>query len=445
MTLALGGGTFVSIGEKKLPGSYINFVSASRATLALSERGYVAVPIVLNWGEVGKVIKLTADVFKKEAFDIFGYGYSSDELKPIRELFLNARTLYIYRIGSSSAKASGSLATAKYPGTLGNKIKIVTTAIVSDNTTTGYKVETFLDGSLIDTQEVSGATAKTDLLTANDLVDWIADVSLEAGNVTLSGGTNGTADSVAYEAFLAAIEQYSFNAICYAGTDTSIKALFAEFTRRMRDDMGIKFQCVLHQYATPDYEGVVSVENTINNVQSGETANLVYWVTGAIAGCAVNKSNTNKAYDGAYDVNVNYTQAQLETALDNGKFIFHRVGDEIRVLEDINTLKTFTEDKGEDFRYNQTIRVIDQVGNDIAAIFNTRYLGQIPNDDSGRIALWNDIVKHHKGLEDIRAIEGFNSENVTVERGSTKRSVVVYDKITPTNCMSQLYMICTIE
>ena len=46
--MALGGGTFVSIGEKKLPGSYINFVSASRATLALSERGYVAVPIVPN-------------------------------------------------------------------------------------------------------------------------------------------------------------------------------------------------------------------------------------------------------------------------------------------------------------------------------------------------------------------------------------------------------------
>ena len=91
--MALGGGTFVSIGEKKLPGSYINFVSASRATLALSERGYVAVPIVLNWGEVGKVIALTADIFKKEAFDIFGYSYSSDELKPIRELFLNIITI----------------------------------------------------------------------------------------------------------------------------------------------------------------------------------------------------------------------------------------------------------------------------------------------------------------------------------------------------------------
>ena len=91
------------------------------------------------------------------------------------------------------------------------------------------------------------------------------------------------------------------------------------------------------------------------------------------------------------------------------------------------------------------MRIIDQIGNDIAAIFNDRYLGQIPNDESGRVSLWNDIIKHHKELEDIRAIENFSTEDVTVERGPNKKSVVVYDKITPINCMSQLYMICTIE
>ena len=443
--MALGGGTFITIGEKKLPGSYINFVSASRATLALSERGYAAVPLVLDWGETGKVLELTVDKFKKEAFTLFGYNYSADELRPIRELFLNAKMLFIYRLGSDGVKASGNLATAKYPGTLGNKIKIITTAIIDDETTTGYKVQTFLGSELIDTQEVSGATAKTDALENNNFVDWIEDVSLAAGTVSLSGGTNGAANSSAYEAFLTAIEAYSFNSICYAGTDAGIKALFANFTRRMRDEMGIKFQCVLYNYSSADYEGIVSVENSINNAQSGEAGNLVYWVTGAVAGCAINKSNTNKKYDGAYDVNVSYTQPQLEDALDNGKFVFHKVGDEVRVLEDINTLKTFTDEKSDDFKYNQTVRIIDQIGNDIAAIFNDRYLGQIPNDESGRVSLWNDIIKHHKELEDIRAIENFSTEDVTVERGPNKKSVVVYDKITPINCMSQLYMICTIE
>ena len=443
--MALGGGTFVTIGEKKLPGSYINFVSASRATLALSERGYAAIPLALDWGETGKVITLTAGEFQDKAFELFGLNYSSDELKPIRELFLNARTLYIYRLGSNGVKASGSLATAKYPGTLGNKIKIVTTAIVDDETTTGYRVQTFLDNVLIDTQEVNNASAKTDDLAENNYVDWIEDVSLSAGTITLTSGANPTITSVDYVDFLAAIEPYSFNTIGYAGTDSAVKSLFAAFTRRLRDEMGVKFQCVLYNFSSADYEGVISVENTINNAQSGEAGNLVYWVTGAEAGCAINKSNTNKKYNGAYDINVSYTQSQLEDALDAGKFVFHKVGDEIRVLEDINTFTTFTDEKSEDFKYNQTIRVMDQIGNDIAAIFNTRYLGLIPNDESGRVSLWNEIVKYHKVLDGIGAIEDFSTEDITVEKGPTKKSVVVYDNITPINCMAQLYMICKIE
>ena len=80
-------------------------------------------------------------------------------------------------------------------------------------------------------------------------------------------------------------------------------------------------------------------------------------------------------------VNVDYTQTQLEQAIDDGKFIFHKVGDEVHVLEDINTLVTTTDEKGDDFKSNQTIHVLDQIANDIAALFNTKYLGSIPNDD----------------------------------------------------------------
>ena len=62
-----------------------------------------------------------------------------------------------------------------------------------------------------------------------------------------------------------------------------------------------------------------------------------------------------------------------------------------------------------------------------------------------KFLLLKQSILNLKKILNYEALEGFNSENVTVERGSTKRSVVVYDKITPTNCMSQLYMICTIE
>ena len=123
----------------------------------------------------------------------------------------------------------------------------------------------------------------------------------------------------------------------------------------------------------------------------------------------------------------------------------HQVNGDVRVLTDINTFVSVTDEKSEDFSSNQTIRVLDQIGNDIAAVFNDKYLGKIPNDNAGRISLWNDIVSHHQQLQAIRAIENFTAEDVTVEAGESKKSVVVNDYVTPTNAMEKLYMQVIVE
>ena len=56
----------------------------------------------------------------------------------------------------------------------------------------------------------------------------------------------------------------------------------------------------------------------------------------------------------------------------------------------------------------------------------------------------NLLYKHHEQLQEIRAIENFSDADVTVEQGSTKKSVVVTDLVTVVNAMSKLYMVCTI-
>lgn len=438
--MALGGGSWTAQ-NKVLPGSYINFVAASRATSALSERGLVAMPLVLSWGKEGEVFKVTAEDFQKNSLKIFGYNYGADELLSIRELFLNAKTLYAYRLGTST-KASCNYGTAVCGGVRGDDLKIVITSLTNGEVATGFNVKTLLGTTEVDSQDVIFATgessATTDALKENAFVAWAEGVELAAGTTPLTGGADATITAEDYSEFLNKIEPYAFNAIGYAGEDASIKALFVAFTKRMRDERGVKFQCVLHKYEEADYEGVISVENN-------DTAELVYWTVGASAGCAVNKSNTNRLYNGAIAIDADYTQEKLVEAIETGKFIFHKVGDDVRVLEDINTLVTTTDEKNEDFKANQTIRVLDQIGNDIAAIFNTRFLGTVPNDKSGRISLWNEIVKHHQELETLRAIEGFDPAAVTVEAGETKKSVVVYDVVTPTNCMSKLYMSCVIQ
>ena len=433
--MALGGGTFLTQ-NKILPGAYINFISVANASATLSDRGIATIPLDMNWGPENQVMTVELADFLKNSQKIFGYAYTADELKPMREIFKHAKTVYFFRLNASGVKAANTFCMAKYPGTRGNSLRTVITE--NENSTSEaklYDVATYLDTVQVDLQ--TGVASLADLK-PNDYVDWItgASISLTA-SLPLKNGTNGTAEDAAYQTYLDKMEAYNFNAMGCPSNNPTISALFAAFCERMRDDVGKKFQVVCFRNLA-DYEGTVSVKNTI----VGETDDpaLIPWATGVIAGTAVNKSATNMDYDGEYQIDTDYTQSELEAGILEGSFMFHLVDEKVVVLEDINTFISVTDEKSGDFSSNQTIRVLDQIANDIAVLFGKKYLGKVPNDASGRISLWNDIVKHHQELQNIRAIENFSSDNVTVAQGDTKKAVVVTDYVTPVNAMAQLYM-----
>ena len=434
--MALGGGTFVAQ-NKELPGAYINFVSAASANTALSDRGIATMPLALDWGIDNEIFQVSNSEFQKNSVKIFGYDFNHEKLKGLRDLFLNARTLYVYKLTSGGTKASNDFAQALYTGVRGNDLKIVIQKNVDDDSM--YDVKTILDTAIVDEQTV----AKASDLKPNDFVQFKTSATLEVTAATpLSGGANGTVNGTTYQTYLNKIESYTYNTMGVVVTDDDTKNLFVSFVKRLRDEMGIKFQLVLHNKAA-DYYGTISVKNAVLD-DGWSQASLVYWVTGASAGCEVNKSNQNKIYNGEFTVEANYTQNELKKSIKAGEFIFHKVGADIRVLEDINTMVTISETQGDIFKDNQTVRVMDQIANDIAVLFNTKYLGAVPNDAAGRISLWSDIVKHHEQLQEIRAIENFSDSDVTVTQGNTKKSVVVNDLVTVVNAMSKLYMTVTV-
>lgn len=344
----LGGGVFVTQ-NKVLPGSYINFVNASKATATVGDRGTVAIPFALNKAP-GTVINITTSEFIKDSKNLLGYEYNADEIKPLREIFCHASRVYIYDLGE--------------------------------------------DGTVADA--------------------------------------------------LTALEPYDFNILCAYTSVASDVTQCISMVKSWRDDMGKKCQVVVYNQDKPDHEGVINVISTVAD-EGADAFALVAWVAGAEAGCKINESCTNMMYDGEYTIVVDKTQTQLEACIKAGQFAFHNVYGDIRVLEDVNSLTTTTVDKGEDFKSNQTMRVVDQIANDIAKLFNTKYLGKIPNDKSGRVSLWADIVAHHKQLEEIRAIENFDANLLTVEQGATKKAVVVNDVVTVVNAMAQLYMTVVIQ
>lgn len=253
-----------------------------------------------------------------------------------------------------------------------------------------------------------------------------------------SGAANNDVSSI-----LAALEGYDFNILCaYTSTEDEISQYIAQ-TKVWRDTYGKKVQTVVYNSTEPDYEGIINVVSKASDTE--EEHALTAWVAGAEAGCAVNRSCTNKTYNGEYTIICDKSQTELEECISNGQFVFHTVYGDVNVLEDINSLTTISDDKTDDFKSNQTIRVVDQIANDIAKLFNTKYLGKVQNNDAGRTSLWADIVKHHRDLETLEAIQDFDPDNVTVQEGDTKKAVVVNDIINVVNAMSQVYMTLVVQ
>ena len=267
-----------------------------------------------------------------------------------------------------------------------------------------------------------------------------ATLTVTAGT-PLTGGVDGTGfdTGTPHQAALDDLEMYGFNTLACLSSVALIQNLYIAYTKRMRDEVGAKFQVVIHKAVTPDHEGVINVQN---DATGDEVFGMVYWVTGVSAGVNVNASNTNRIYDGEHIPSMDETNTQIKLVqlIKDGKYAFHRVGDTIRVLQDINSFTSFTVDKNEDFASNQVIRVIDQIAIDTANIFNTRYLGKVPNDADGRISLWNDLLTHRLELQRLRAIQDYDSKKLVVQQGNAKNAVLASEEVNVTWSMEKLYI-----
>lgn len=438
--MALGGGTYTSQ-NKILPGSYINVISKTQPNAVLGERGVVALPIALSWGNEG-VITVTAEDFQKNSLKIFGYAYDAAEMQPFREVFKHAQKVHVYNTATGGQAASCNYATAKKLGAVGNEMSVVIQKNIDDNSK--FDVSLVLQrwasdssGNMksvthtLDEQTVASSVELVD----NEYVTWntAVDLAVTAGT-PLTEGANGTADAASYQNALNVFEGYSFNVL--VSPDTTANDLYVAFTKRLRDKVGAKFQTIVVDTAA-DYEGVV------NLLKSQKDA--IYWAAGALAGCAVNKSCTNMKYDGELTIPCTETQSELENLIKTGVFAFHKVEGDTNVLIDINSLVTYTDEKGEMFSSNQVIRVADQCANDTAKLFNTNFLGKVQNDNAGRISFWNQVLTHRRELETMRAIDAYDSSLLTVERGEKRNSVVVSEVITPISAMEKLYMTIVIN
>lgn len=429
-------GTFTAL-NKVRPGVYTNIVGEPTTISAVGERGIAALPLILSWGDEKTIIEIESlSDFK----DKLGYTVSDSELLLVREAFKRALKVLVYRVntGVDATVTTGNLtATAKYSGTRGNDITIVITQNVDETT---FDVQTLVDG-IVEDEQLQKATVEDLEDNAWVLFTGTGALALTAGS-NLTGGTDGTASASDYTDFLDALVLVDFNTVGYPGTDAGIKTAFDIFINDLRENQGVRAQCVLTDY-DGDYEGIINVTNGVvlddSTLISADQA--VAWVTGATSAANVNESLTYQAYDGAVDANPRRTNSDTITRLQNGEFMFTAKNGKAIVEQDINSLVTIPSDKNIAFKKNRVIRVLDGLYNDTSNLIDENFIGKVSNNEAGQDRLKTSIIALYNEYLALEAIKNFDaSTDIVINAGLSVGDTVVIDEYaTPVDSIEKVY------
>lgn len=412
----MNGGTFTPGTEKVRAGIYFNFKLRANERITSGERGLVALPVVLNWGEPKKIIEISS---AKDASEKLGVDMTDPTMYLVREAKKRSRAVLVYRV-NEGIKAEGSIgtaatATAKYGGSRGNDITIRVAKNVLDPAKTD--VTTFVDNRNIDKQTVADVTELVNNSYASFSGTGVLTVS---AGIKLTGGENGIVETEAYTDFLNAAETEYFDVIGLPVDDETLKVTFVSFVRRIREDQGVKIVGVLAGEAA-NYEGIINVSNGVV-LEDGRTLSVpetVAWVAGASAGATLNQSLTFTEYGGAIDTVPRYDHDEIVDRLQKGEFMFtyDNRNKTVSVESDINSLVGTTK-----FSKNKIIRILDAINNDVVrslkqSIKNRKNTGEdIPANADGAQIVKTAITIYMNQLQDNGIVQNFDqAEDLTVE------------------------------
>lgn len=436
--MAYGGGTFVKM-DKKLAGTYINNISQPKQLSLFGDRGIVAIGYKNSFGNKGDVIKLSSSDFAYRCKEIFGYDVWHEKMLPFRELFVNASEVIIYNLGEN-AKAKNTYAEALKGGTRGNALAIKIQANVDEPEK--KDVITLLDNEIVDKQTVSQVSE----LKSNKYVKFLGagDISEPQAKVPLTSGSDGEVTAKEHTEFLGAMEKEAFNVLLCDSMEKAIQNLYIEHTKRLRDTIGIYFTLVLHGIENENAsfyndKCVTVVHNKVKN--KGLTGNeLLYYVAGESSSVKIGETTQNKAYRGELEINADFTNLELIDLKENGKYVYHKVGDEFRVLEDINGKITITDVEGEEFKENQVIRAIDALSIADSTRFNKTFMSKNINISSLE-TFKNALMDVREQFVEEGALKGFNKDSIEVKEVEGQRGVIMArSEITPPECFKTLYI-----
>lgn len=446
------GGTWTTQ-NKRRPGAYINFVSVPAPLGTLGERGVVAVGMPMTWGPEDELIELNGNELLSGASlpKVGVTSFDTEESLPYRVALSGCFDALLFRTDRGGTQATADItasvltATAKYAGTTGNKITVV---IVKDKPAVGQYTIQILLSNILKEEFIATQIEELEELESQYVVFTVAKGQEstnipETAGTPLAGGTNGEVDDQTYTTFWNLLDTKTFQCLAMYDKSPELAPLIKDKVEIWREKRGKKVQAVVYDYTQADYEGIISVDQGFKtSTETVDETMFMLWVASQTAGAQVNQSLTASVVESGVEIINPVLEDDIEDALAEGRFILsYRQDGAVCVEQDINTLHEFTVDKNYAFSKNRVIRVLDEIGNTVALVFNRNYCGKVDNDDQGRNTFKTEIISLIDQLVGIRAVTNFDgASDITVLPGEAVDAVVVDLTIQPVDSMEKLYM-----
>ena len=461
--------------NKRRPGAYINVVGKGNNNNG-ADIGRTLLPVStqLNWGAKG-IIKLSSDSNFKA---LLRHDIDEPELQTLYEVLKGANTVLLLNNNDGVAATANDESlpwafTAKYPGTVGNNLHV--TVQKSDSKVI---VSTLLGSRIVDQQDIN--VDKPESLMSNDYIlvkltdrttptspttkdsddntkapivkpaslNPLADLQHNV-TIDLTGGTTTPVDIC--DLLNDALETEDYDVATTAGfpVDSPLHKQLAEEIKHLREDNDIKVRGVIPYTADKvNYEGISTVANGVVLGDGTELDATVAagFFAGASSSADAAKSLTYVEYPDAISAYPKFNNDRTIEALENGEIVFTTKRNETVVIEqDINSLTKVTAEKPVFFSKNRVVRTMDTIVTNTKRTFEDMFIGKITNSSTGRDLFKANRVSYLQSLADTNVISDFKEDDISVEAGNDRDSILVNLAVKPLDSMEKLYMTMVVQ
>lgn len=225
------------------------------------------------------------------------------------------------------------------------------------------------------------------------------------------------------------IERFDYLAIPTVASDGKTASV-ASWIKSMRSN-GKKCKAVLPNTAA-DSEGIINftTSNIITEDAEYTTEQYCSRIAGLVAGTPLTIACTYAPLPEVTDCE-RLTKAEMDTAVDAGKFFVFYDGEKVKVARGVNSFLTTTAEKGNQFKKIKIVEAMDMIYDDIVKTAEDSYLGKFSNSYDNKCLLISAIGGYFEQLILDGILSAATVEiDVSTQRAYLKSQGVTTDDMT---------------